>query len=152
MAIGVVGVFAVFLIYRLIQERRSGGHAGRVLSREQVREALESGEALALGTPQWMAEADRLAQQGDLRAVFRALYLALLSGLHTQGRIDFRRSRTNWTYVRRFRGVETDRRIFATLTSLFDRVWYGLKHPSGASFERVRGQVAALLSGEKAHG
>ncbi|MFP4055247.1 MAG: DUF4129 domain-containing protein [Candidatus Brocadiia bacterium] len=143
-----LAVFLAFLAYRLIRERRRGGPAARVVSRERVRDALESGEALALGGPQWLAEAERLAREGDFRSVYRALYLALLSGLHERRKIDFRKSRTNWHYVRRFRGEEGEREVFTSLTSLFDRVWYGQTKPQGTSLATVRAQVSRLLATE----
>ena len=150
--IGVVAVFVVFIVWRILQERHGSRAQAAVLSREQVREALDSGSALALDTPQWLVEADRLAREGDFRAVYRALYLALLSGLHSRGKIDFRRSRTNWTYVRRFRGEGQQRSVFAALTERFDRVWYGLKRGDESSLPTVKRQVASLLGGENAHG
>ena len=150
--VGILVVFLAFLAYRLIREGQLGRRHARVLSREQVREALEQGEALALGGPQWLAEAERLAREGNFRAVYRALYLALLSGLHERGKIDFRRSRTNWTYVRRYRGPEDERGVFADLTSLFDRVWYGFKPAQDRSVDALRGQVEGLLATEVPRG
>lgn len=120
------------------------GHAGKVVNRRQVKRALESGEALVLDGDQWLAEADRLATTGDMRAVYRALYLALLSGLHAREVIDFRRSRTNWVYVQRFRGADGERSLFQRLTGRFDQVWYGQQDdPDG--IEQSRAEVRSLI-------
>jgi len=144
--VGLVGL-AAYALYRNLRGKRIRGHAARVLSREHMREALEMGEALALDSPDWLREADRFAREKNFRAMCRALYLALLSGLHAANRIDFRRNRTNWVYVAHFRGRDDERRVFSGLTSLFDRVWYGLKTEVGVSLDEVKRQVQELLSG-----
>jgi hypothetical protein len=140
--------FSLLVLYRYLRDRRAGHSNARVLSREQVREALVAGEALALATPDWIREADRLARERDFRAVYRALYLALLSGLHQAGKIDFRKNRTNWTYVHRYRGPESEQAVFRALTALFDTVWYGFKPAEGASMEGIKRQVTVLLAGD----
>ena len=92
-----------------------------------------------------MEQAVRLAQGGDHRMAFRAMYLALLSGLHSAGVIRYRRQQTNWAYVQSFDGPAARRELFVELTGRFDEVWYGLREPDDASFERLRGQVDTLL-------
>lgn len=150
--VGVVAVFVVYLISQVVRESRGRGQPARVLSREQVQEALAAGDALALDSPQWLQEAERLAREGDFRAVYRALYLALLAGLHARSRIDFRRNRTNWTYVRGFRGPAEQKATFSSLTDLFDRVWYGLEAATGTSLDGIRSQMGGLMAGEESHG
>ena len=145
-AVALLLVIAV-LVARALAARRSGRGAAAVLGRERVAEALESGEALALSSDAWLREARRLATARNFRAVYRALYLALLSGLHSAGRINYRRQRTNWIYVRQFRGAAPDRSVFADLTKLFDAVWYGKKSPPDVSLPDLQGRVAGLLRG-----
>ena len=86
--------------------------------------------------------------QYEFRAVYRALYLALLSGLHAANKIDFRKTRTNWTYVRGYRGPEPEKVTFTSLTALFDRVWYGEQPAAQSSIPEVRRRVAWLLAKE----
>ncbi len=117
-----------------------------ILSRHQIRQALESGEALSMSDQGWIDLARQLEAEGDTRAIYRALYLALLSGLHRRGMIDFRLTRTNWYYVDRFRGAGTDRDIFRNLTRLFDDVWYGGRPAYVTGVEQVRQQVQSLLA------
>ena len=138
-------VFIALIIYRAYREKSRIGKTNRILSREQVHKALVGGEALALTDAQWLSEAQRLAAANDFRAAYRAIYLALLSGLHEFGKIDFRRNRTNWIYVRNFRGQEAERRVFDELTGLFDQVWYGRKLAQGSSLGALQVQVAKLL-------
>jgi hypothetical protein len=152
LAWAVVGVVAIFLAILLIRTVRAGPTQttiANVLSREQVQAAMESGDALALGTGQWLDESRRLAAEQDFRAVYRALYLALLSGLHRAGKIEHDRNRTNWTYVRHYHGPAPERDQFSDLTELFDRVWYGRKQAEGSSLEQLRLNVETLVGGRE---
>ena len=115
-------------------------------------QALAEGEALAFQSPEWLDEADRLAAEREFRAVYRALYLALLSGLHAANKIDFRKTRTNWTYVRGYRGPEPEKAAFTSLTALFDRVWYGEQPAAHSSIPDLRRRVAWLLAKESPSG
>ncbi|GJM24072.1 MAG: hypothetical protein DHS20C16_04870 [Phycisphaerae bacterium] len=138
-------IYVLVLLYRAYLQRPEGVTNARVLSREEIRSALEQGDALALGGAAWLDEAQQLAQAGEFRAVYRALYLALLSGLHRNGQIEFRRQRTNWTYVSRFNGDENDRSVFSELTQLFDEVWYGLKGVAHRDIDELRVKVSNLV-------
>ncbi len=144
LALALLAGYLAYLIYKTLSADRSRGSKAKILSREQIRKALESGEALALAGAEWLQEAERLVAEGNFRAVYRALYLALLSGLHTAGKIDFRKNRTNWMYVFLFRGPEGDKESFSRLTALFDQVWYGEKPVAGYSLAQLKDQVARL--------
>lgn len=148
--IGALLVFFAYTVFKLLREaeRRPAKH---ILSRQQVREALETGEALAMESDQWLQEVDRLVAERDMRVAFRALYLSLLSGLHSARRIDFRRNRTNWVYVHRFRGGEDDRQDFGQLTRMFDDAWYGLDTTGLPPIENLKRQITRLLAGEEPH-
>lgn len=140
-----VCVFMAVVLYRAWVGSQDPQGTTRVLSREKIERAMEEGQALALDGKAWLEQAMRLSQEGDFRAVYRALYLALLSGLHAQGRIDFRPCRTNWTYVTRFTGSDEQRGQFGQLTTLFDDTWYGLKTATGTDIESVRQRVSRLI-------
>lgn len=138
-------VVIVFFIIRSTSRAKEQVSAAHVLNRQQVEAAMESGDALALDASQWLDEAQRLAAEENFRAVYRALYLSLLSGLHSARKIEHNQNRTNWTYVQLFRGPDEERAIFGQLTEVFDRVWYGRKVvPERASLEELRGKVAML--------
>jgi len=141
----------LLMLARLWMTTRLEGSHARVLSRRQIRDALQSGEALAMSSSDWLAEGEKWGKEQDHRLVYRALYLGLLSGLHSQGRIDFRRNRTNWVYVSRFRGSDDLRNEFASLTSLFDDVWYGGIEAAEQSIEPVKEQVKRLLEAGPNH-
>ena len=117
--------------------------------------ALRRGGALEAEADEWIDHAEGLAAE-DLRLAYRAMYLALLAGLHRRGWIRFAASRTNGSYVRGFRGpsggtgpdADGPRASFARLTALFDDVWYGHEPPDAAGFPAVRERVRRLLGEE----
>jgi len=141
LAVGFIIAMGVWLAMRRRPKKDEPG-----VTRQRLHDALAQGEALAADSPEWLNEADTLARKDDLRRSYRALYLALLSGLHREGMIDFRPNRTNWMYVRQFRGHEASRQRLARLTEQFDAVWYGRRHPDRAAMDRARQQVQQLLS------
>ncbi len=143
--LGGVILFLAVVLYRVLTRGGSASRGGRVLSRAVVQEAMEKGEALTMAGPEWFGQAKRLMEEGDLRAVYRALYLGLLSGLHSEDKIDFRPNRTNWTYVTHYRGPEGERHRFDHLTTLFDDVWYGLKPASHDDIGSIRTEAASLI-------
>ena len=141
-------VFLVIILIRILGNTAPKPALADILSREQVRAAMESGDALAMGSVQWMDEARRLAQEQDFRAVYRAMYLALLSGLHAAGKIEHHRNRTNWIYVQHYRGPVPERQRFSELTELFDRVWYGRKRVEDANLQQLQLDVDLLTRRE----
>lgn len=134
-----------FWLYRAWRSMDHSPRGSNVLSREQVRIALDTGQALAMDSQQWLRQAEQLANESDLRAVYRAIYLALLSGLHAAGKIDFRQTRTNWTYVNHYRGPGEERETFSSLTRLFDQVWYGHRPAELVRLAEVRASVLKLV-------
>lgn len=147
--LGAVALMLIFIAIKMLCESRTPVERPR-LNRKQIRKALEEGEALATDSEQWLDEARNLAQEQDLRLAYRAVYLALLSGLHRSRKIDFRTSRTNWTYVQHYRGDDAQRETFANLTSVFDDTWYGLHAPDQHAFPKLQQQVTSLLHKEPA--
>lgn len=106
--------------------------------------APEAGDN-ALARPVGDREALALQQLhgGEPRAALRAMYLALLVHLHQQRWIEYDRSRTNRSFVREFRGGAEQKNRFASLTDLFEQVWYGDRECSIALYEEmVRGAMA----------
>jgi hypothetical protein len=138
-------VVTAIWLYRAWRAMDRSPRSSKVLSREQVRVALDSGQALAMDSQSWLVQAEQLASESDLRSVYRAIYLALLSGLHAQGKIDFRQTRTNWVYVSHYRGVIEERELFSSLTGLFDQVWYGHRPADAMRLGEVRASVLQLV-------
>ncbi|HEY1684659.1 MAG TPA: DUF4129 domain-containing protein [Tepidisphaeraceae bacterium] len=143
--ITIVGLgFILVLIIQMIRGNNVTGVSAHILSRQQIQKAMEAGDALALNSSEWLDEAQRLAADQNFRMVYRALYLALLSGLHSAGKIDHNPNRTNWTYVQNYRGPGDERDHFSKLTDLFDRVWYGHKNPGSENLSQLRETVRTL--------
>lgn len=148
-ALAVAGVVILWMIYGMTRQRW-GAAVGAGGTRMQLNEALDRGEALAANSQQWMEHAGELAEEQDLRRAFRAMYLALLSGLHSEGKIQFRRQHTNWVYVGGYRGPDEERAVFRGLTARFDDVWYGLQQPEPGALTSLGAQVRQLLAGDPA--
>ncbi len=149
-AVGVVGALLLYLLYRLLREGGAWQRQAAPITRERLVQALRDGDALVLDDQGWLDHAQQLAEDQDFRASYRALYLALLSGLHRRRWIDFRAQRTNWTYVRLFRGPQPQRGSFADLTELFDSVWYGRREPpAGAQRLHEMRQAVEQLTREQ---
>ena len=123
--------------------------AGGLLSRDKLQQAMEQGNALAMASDAWMQAAGQFGGEGDFRSMYRAMYLALLAGLHESGKIRFRRNWTNWRYVRDFRGDPAQRTVFGSLTDLFDHVWYGNKQYPGINSDKLRDQIGGLIQKEQ---
>lgn len=137
------------LLYALVEGFRESGDGAAEVPADTgvgVARALAEGDALAYDDKTWRREAERLLGKGEIRQAYRSLYLSLLSGLHGQGRIAFVRNRTNWHYVRQFRGESGEAAEFAAMTGLFDEVWYGLHDAiSGQGLIELRLRVDKLL-------
>lgn len=119
--------------------------ADGLLSREKIKQAMEQGDALAMASDSWMRAARQFHGDGDFRAMYRAMYLSLLAGLHETGKIRFRRNYTNWHYVRDFHGDKPRRALFESLTDLFDHVWYGRKLYPNINPDVLREQISTLI-------
>ena len=90
--------------------------------------------------------AERHAREGDYRRAFRLVYLAALISLDTGNVLRFRRSKTNWEYLRELRmaGREDVYLALAPFTRDFDRVWYGFREAAPIDYERALAQYHAL--------
>ncbi|MEM7576738.1 MAG: DUF4129 domain-containing protein, partial [Planctomycetota bacterium] len=150
--IAVLGLMFWMLLGWWGNQRRVSNRA--TPSRATLDSALEQRDALAADAEEWAAHAQTLAEEQDLRQAFRAMFLSLLSGLHSAGHIRYRAQRTNWTYVRGFSGPDPQRDAFGELTHRFDDVWYGHREPQAEEFSLLRQRVASLLGagGPKAGG
>ncbi|MGC4113993.1 MAG: DUF4129 domain-containing protein [Myxococcales bacterium] len=126
--LGAAIALVLFLVLRAFLQRQKDeegvddevpGGAGGAGERSD----LES--ALAKAPRGWWSDADALAARGDYRGALRAIYLAVLSALHRRGAIDYDPTRSNWDYVRAFKGGLEELPGFRELTRRFDFGWYG---------------------------
>jgi len=86
-----------------------------------------------------LAEADRLAREGDLRAALERSFVATLVHLDRVGLIRYDPTRTNWENLASIsRGVPASiRSRLAHAARVFDRVWYGHKPVSASEYSEV---------------
>lgn len=156
-ALGVAIAVLLFLLVRSYLNRRkdeegddeeASGLAGG------TGETADLESALAKAPHGWWSDADALAARGDFRAALRALYLAVLSALHRRGAIDYDPTRSNWDYVRAFKGALEELPGFRELTRRFDFGWYGRlgNDPQGYGAARELAQPLVDLSGRRAAG
>jgi hypothetical protein len=131
--LGLIG----FLIYRIVPAIR--GRLGRkekeprgtrVILGEQI-EAHESARDL-------LAEAERLAREGDLRGAIRKGYVAVLCDLSDRRVIALARHKTNRDYLRDVRGNERLFEGLKGLTGAFESSWYGLRPARPEEWESFR--------------
>ncbi len=141
-ALQIIILFAVaaivgFLIYKFapaiagrIGLRNKEKRDTRVILGERI-EAHESARDL-------LAEAERLAREGDLRGAIRKGYIAVLCDLSDRKVIALARHKTNRDYLG---DVRRNARLFDRmngLTGTFERNWYGLMPARGEEWESFR--------------
>ena len=102
-------------------------------------------DPLARPSEEWAIEADRLFKAGRIAEAIRALYLAALSHAHARRWIDYHPSKPNWEHVRRFSGPGPARAGLGSLTSVFERKWYGRKPAEEAEYRASRDWAASIL-------
>jgi|GEM_PF-4989843 hypothetical protein len=95
--------------------------------RRAGRDALVSDAETIRSVDEWLAEATRYEEAGDVRNAVRCLYVATLVRLDKQKRLDFVPTQTNWEHLRRYEFAPRPVASldFRRLTQDFDRVWYG---------------------------
>ena len=102
-------------------------------------------DPLARDSEEWAFEADRLFKQGRIAEAIRALYLAALSHAHGRRWIDYHPSKPNWEHVRRFSGPTPARASLGSLTSVFERKWYGRKPAEEGEYHSSRDLASSIL-------
>ena len=93
-----------------------------------------------LPASEWLALAEKLEGEGNLRHALRALFLAALAYLGKQGRVRLAAYKSNRDYARELeqRAQESVHEAFIRHTRLVEQAWYG-DHPVGPEDVR-RGQ------------
>ncbi|MDR1010084.1 MAG: hypothetical protein LBM04_02965 [Opitutaceae bacterium] len=134
---------------------RQRGHtvAAAALDTAETRPDLadENAHAAQLPSDGWLRLAREQAALGDWRLALRALYLAHLARLDSEGLITLRRHKTNLDYERELRRRALRRENmaawFASRRREFEASWYGREQPGEA---RVRVWFAEVEKGAEA--
>jgi hypothetical protein len=87
-----------------------------------------------------------MAARGDFRGALRAIYLAVLSALHRRGAIEYDPTRSNWDYVRAFRGGLEELPSFRDLTRRFDFAWYGRLGADAMGYDAAKELAGPLVA------
>jgi hypothetical protein len=128
-------VIALALVWLIISALRNRAPAARSLAAMPAAAAAppdlndEQLEASRLPANEWLDLARAQLARGEWRLALRALYLATLAGLGTDGLVTLARAKTNLDYerelARRAAGREALITGFRTRRLEFERVWYG---------------------------
>lgn len=72
-------------------------------------------------------QAEKFAQAGDYKSAFKCVYMASISHLDDIRALQYRRSRTNWEYLRELKrgGFDLYYNALRPITITFDRKFYG---------------------------
>jgi Domain of unknown function (DUF4129) len=85
-----------------------------------------------------LAEAEALAQRGELRAAIRKAYIALLVELGERNIISLAQHKTNRDYLGAVRDRESLYAYVKQLTDSFERHWYGFANATDADWHAFR--------------
>lgn len=115
--------------------------AQRLQTRKKTEDEAETREVLGeeiaedATAADLFAMASELARQGEYRKAIRRAYIALLCDLEQRGKVRLSRSKTNRDYLDAMRAEQRVYPTFSTMTSAFERVWYGQKRATEDEFK-----------------
>jgi hypothetical protein len=136
---GVGGVLVALLLSYWLQ-----GFLRSFVADAEARRRLEAGEEMPLTASAARQQAAALAQGGNYRQAVRQLYLAALLQLEESGILRYDRSLTNREYVAQVAHVPPVQRRLRPVVDTFDAVWYGVREPDRATFDRYEQDVDGL--------
>lgn len=104
----------------------------------------KSVQGAALTSSNALAQAQRLASQGDYRTAIRQLYLASLLMLDERGVLRYDRTLTNREYLNAVKNEPKTQSALQPIVDRFDRTWYGFESVDQKEFEQYQKQVDSL--------
>lgn len=90
----------------------------------------------------------KLVAEGDYRGAVRAYFLLVLQTLHRHKRIEWKKPKTNFDYVREV-ATEPYFAAFSKLAYYFELVWYGQQDVEKSDFARLEPEFTQLLKALK---
>jgi hypothetical protein len=90
----------------------------------------------------------KLVAEGDYRGAVRAYFLLVLQTMHRNKRIEWKKPKTNFDYVREVAN-EPFQPEFSKLTYYFELVWYGQQGVLKNDFNRLEPEFTQLLKALK---
>lgn len=129
-------ILCIWIMASVIQSRSrgSGNRSTTFLDGEAETIALSSppGE---IAVSNYESRAIKLAEQGDFSAAIRELLVGSMSWIERSGLIRFRKGLTNRDYMRAIWQEETQREAFRTTAIQFERIFFGRREATRATFD-----------------
>lgn len=109
-------------------------NARRNKKEDETREVL--GEELAddITAEELLANANKLARDGDFRRAIRRAYIAMLCELEQRGKVKLHRAKTNRDYLDELKPEQSIHLNFSVMTGAFEHVWYGQEAATESEF------------------
>ena len=115
-------IWATILLLRRFQLRQAKLKDDGI---DTVREILGEQFDADLTSDDLLRTAAEMARKGEYRLAIRRAYLALLYELEQRGKLHLHRAKTNRDYLGELQHESSMYPSVATLTSNYERVWYG---------------------------
>jgi hypothetical protein len=136
----VVGYTAYVLVQLRSEARAPGRTAPETVARPRTPEEMRAVD--------YEARLEAAVAEEDYRRAVRLLYQQTLQRLDRAGALAWRPTKTNRAYVHELDAAH--RSAFATLTRLFERVWYGGAAVDEERFAQIRSRFASFWARERA--
>ncbi len=140
----IAGVF-IFLIYRMVLQMRQKtiDKPKKKIVFEHLQEAEEN-----LRQAQLQPALDAALQSQNYPLALRIMYLMVLAHLDAEGRIQWKKDKTNRDYQKELK-AHTLLPVFQSLTEAFEQTWYGKTPINAQQFEPLQGLFALLTQSNK---
>jgi hypothetical protein len=112
----------------------------------EARRRQDNGDDVPLTAAAARQQASALAQAGSYRQAMRQLYLAALLRLDEVGALRYDRSQTNREVLAQLPATSTTHHHLAPVVDTFDRIWYGVREPDGATYASYAAEVDWLTT------
>jgi len=155
--IAILTIGAGVVLFWLRRRREAAAQLSIPLATAPLPDLSDGAAASERSEDEWLALADRLEREGELRLALRSVYLGLLAGLAQREWLTIRRDRTNRDYLNEFtrrwrrrpqaaleQRIEIPEKLRGSMRQ-FDRVWYGSHVPTPEAVAAYRQDQRELL-------
>ena len=156
--IAILTIGAGVVLFWLRRRREAAAQLSIPLATAPLPDLSDGAAASVRSEDEWLALADRLEREGELRLALRSVYLGLLAGLAQREWLTIRRDRTNRDYLNEFtrrwrrrpqaaleQRIEIPEKLRGSMRQ-FDRVWYGSHVPTPEAVAAYRKDQRELLN------
>jgi len=156
--IAILTIGAGVVLFWLRRRREAAAQLSIPLATAPLPDLSDGAAASERSEDEWLALADRLEREGELRLALRSVYLGLLAGLAQREWLTIRRDRTNRDYLNEFtrrwlrrpqaaleQRIEIPEKLRGSMRQ-FDRVWYGSHVPTPEAVAAYRQDQRELLN------